>query len=114
MSRIPFVAAVVGALLIGGATTGGTHAKWVKAQNLAASSVSSGTMDFTLGSPSTLPTLNKVAGAEGQATFVATDTGAGKNLVQRITATISGTPTGVTAFVATGSTCAGASNGSAF
>src|SRR3954464_9178650 len=99
MSRIPFVAAVVGALLIGGATTGGTHAKWVKAQPLASSTASSGSMDFTLGSPSTLANLNKVAGSEGQATFVVTDTSVGKNLVQRITATISGTPTGVTAFV---------------
>lgn len=114
MSRIPFVAAVVGALLIGGATTGGTHAKWVNSQNLAASSTSTGSMNFTLGSPTTLPALDKVGTSEGQATFVATDTSVGKTLVQRITATIGTTPTGVNAFVATGATCAGITTTSAF
>jgi hypothetical protein len=112
MSRIPFVAAVVGALLIGGATTGGTHATWVNAQSLAASTAKSGSMDFTLGAPSTLAAIN--AGSEGQTTFVVTDTGVGKKLVQRITATVASTPAGVSAFVATGSTCGGSTAPAAF
>src|SRR5689334_9328744 len=47
-SRIPFVAAVVGALLIGGATTGGTFASWKDTSTLTGASITSApNMRFT-------------------------------------------------------------------
>jgi hypothetical protein len=71
-------------------------------------------MNFSLDPPSALASLSNTAGSEGAATFVATDSGVGKNLVQRITATIASAPTGVTAYVAAGSTCSGTTTTSAF
>jgi hypothetical protein len=71
-------------------------------------------MNFSLGSPSRLANLNSTAASEGTATFVITDSGAGKNLVQRITATIASAPSGITAYVAAGATCSGISSTSDF
>ena len=105
--RIPFVAAVVGALLVGGATTGGTHASWSSQRQLAAHSVSSGQMGYTATTPGGV-TVTRVAGATADTTLVLDDTSVGKNLGQRITATVGSTPTGVTATV--GTTCPGAAS----
>lgn len=105
--RITFVAAVVGALLVGGATTGGTHASWSSQRQLAAHSVSSGQMGYTATTPGGV-TVTRVAGATADTTLVLDDTSVGKNLGQRITATVGSTPTGVTATV--GATCSGATS----
>lgn len=103
--RIPLVAAVVGALLVGGATTGGTYASWSSQRQLTAHSVSSGQMSYTATTPAGV-TVSRVAGATADTTLVLDDTSAGKKLVQRITATVGATPTGVTATV--GTSCPGA------
>ena len=105
--RIPFVVAVVGALLVGGATTGGTNASWSGQRTLAANSVSSGQMSYTATTPGGV-TVSKVAGAFADTTLVLDDTSVGKKLGQRITATVGTTPTGVTATV--GTTCPGAAS----
>ena len=105
-SRIPFAAAVVGALLVGGATTGGTYASWTDQRPLAASSVSSGQMSYTASSPAGV-TVARSAGATADSTLVLDDTSVGKNLGQRITATVTSTPAGVSATV--GTACPGAS-----
>ncbi|GAA1478358.1 hypothetical protein GCM10009623_28040 [Nocardioides aestuarii] len=104
--RIPFVAAVVGALLVGGATTGGTHASWSSQRQLAGHSVSSGQMSYTATTPGGV-TVSRVAGATADTTLVLDDTSVGKKLGQRITATVGSTPTGVTATV--GTACPGTS-----
>jgi hypothetical protein len=100
MSRIPFVAAVVGALLIGGATTGGTHASWVRSAPLSSTSVASGSMGYTATNPAGV-TVTKVAGSVADTSITVHDTSVGKNLKQRITASITGKPSGVTATVST-------------
>jgi hypothetical protein len=105
--RIPFVAAMVGALLVGGATMGGTNASWTSQRDLAASSVSSGQLGYTASIPGGV-TLSRVAGATADTTLVLDDTSVGRNLHQRITATVATTPTGVTATV--GTTCPGAAS----
>ena len=105
--RIPFVAAVVGALLVGGATTGGTNASWSNRQDLAASSVSSGRLGYTASNPGGV-TVSRVAGATADTTLVLDDTSVGRNLGQRTTVTVGTTPAGVTATV--GTTCSGAAS----
>lgn len=105
--RIPFVAAVVGALLVGGATAGGTNASWRDQRTLDAHTVSSGQMSYTASTPGGV-TVNRTAGATADTTLVLDDTSAGKNLGQRITATVGATPSGVTATV--GTTCHGAAS----
>jgi hypothetical protein len=45
--RIPFAVTVVGALFVGGATTGTTLASWVDSESLAGTAVSSGTISLT-------------------------------------------------------------------
>lgn len=102
-SRIPLIAAVAGALLVGGATTGVTHASWTSQRHLQAHQVSAGSMSFTATSPGAV-TVNKVSGSTAETSFVLDDTSAGKNLVQRITATVADVPTGVTATVGTSCT----------
>ena len=104
-SRIPLIAAVVGALLVGGATTGTTHASWVDQAPLNGRSVASGRLSYTATTPAGVA-VDKVAGSTADTTFVLDDTSLGKNLSQRITATVSGTPTGVTASI--GTSCPGA------
>ena len=108
ISRIPLIAAVVGALLVGGATTGVTHASWTGQRHLQAHQVSAGSMSFTATSPGAV-TVNKVSGSTAETSFVLDDTSAGKNLVQRITATVASAPTGVTATVGTSCTTTAAS-----
>jgi hypothetical protein len=108
MSRIPLIAAVVGALLVGGATTGVTHASWTGQRHLQAHQVSAGSMSFTATSPGAV-TVDKVSGSTAETSFVLDDTSAGKNLQQRITATVAGAPAGVTATVGTSCTTTAAS-----
>ena len=105
--RIPLLVAVVGALLVGGATTGSTRASWQDQEPLAASSVSSGRLTFAATSPAGV-SLTRTAGSTATTSFVVDDTSLGKTLQQRITATVASTPTGVTATV--GTSCPGASS----
>ncbi len=99
-SRIPLFVAVVGALLLGSAATGGTHASWVGQRQLAAHSVGSGSMTFTATTPAGI-SVTKVSGATADTSFVVNDTSAGKNLKQRITAAVASTPAGISATVGT-------------
>ena len=99
--------AVVGALLVGGAVTGTTAASWTDQRPLAASSVGSGSMSFTTTAPAGV-TVARTAGASATTSFVLDDTSVGKKLQQRITASVTGTPTGITATV--GTNCPSASS----
>jgi predicted ribosomally synthesized peptide with SipW-like signal peptide len=92
MSRTPLVVAVVGALLIGGATTGTTLALWHDQETLSGS-VSSGTMAFTVNGSTTVTfdAINNLAmnsgdqaGAAQSFTADLTAGGAGKNLRMRM------------------------------
>ena len=100
MSRIPLIAAVVGALLVGGATTGVTRASWTDQQPLHAHGATAGSMSFTATTPGAV-TVDNVSTSSAETSFVLDDTSAGKNLQQRITATIATTPAGITATVGT-------------
>src|SRR5688500_12622942 len=102
-STIPLTVAVVGALLIGGATTGTTRASWTGQAPLHSSSVGSGQMSYTVTAPAGV-TVDKLAGSIADTTITIDDTSLGKNLTQRITASVAGTPAGVTATI--GTTCA--------
>jgi hypothetical protein len=100
MSRIPFVAAVVGALLIGGATTGGTFASWKVAATQTGDSVTAGRIGFTHSESKTSFSLNKGTPAVTDTLEVTvTDQSLGKNMVQRIRPTITW-GTGVSSAVA--------------
>jgi hypothetical protein len=107
-SRIPLISAVVGALLVGGATTGATHASWTSQRHLQAHQVSAGSMSFTATSPGAV-TVDKVSGSTAETSFVLDDTSAGKNLQQRITTTVGSSPAGVTTTVGTSCSTTGAS-----
>ncbi len=109
MSRIPLVATVVGALLVGGATTGGTFASWTYQRPLHANGVQSGQLSFTATSPGAVA-VEQTAGNTAESTFVLDDTSTGKNNQQRITASIVGTPAGITAKI--GTSCATATSAS--
>lgn len=102
--RIPLIAAVAGALVVGGAATGTTRASWTDQATMPATSVDSGRMGFSTTTPATLPALEPSGTSSATATFTVTDTSLGKNLTQRITATVTGQPAGVTATV--GTSCA--------
>ncbi len=102
--RIPLIVAVVGALLIGGATTGSTRASWVDQVSLTQHAVSSGHMSYTATTPAGV-TVTRAAGSTADTTIVIDDTSLGKTLTQRTTATVAGTPAGITATVRT--TCGG-------
>lgn len=87
--RIPFAAAVVGVLLVGGATTGGTHASWSSQRTLPAQHVQSGSMTSTgVASPAAV-TVNRAASTTVDVTV--TDGSEGKNLVQQVTPTVTAT-----------------------
>ncbi len=105
--RLPLYAAVVGALLVGGATTGQTGATWTDQRQLGSHGVGSGAMSFTTTTPAGV-SVARTAGAAATTSFVLDDTSAGKNLQQRITTQVAGTPTGVTATV--GTSCPGAAS----
>lgn len=109
MSRIPLVAAAVGALLVGGATTGGTFASWTSQRPLHANDVQSGQLSFTATSPGAVA-VDQTAGSTADTTFVLDDTSTGKNNQQRITASVAGTPAGITAGI--GTSCATATSAS--
>ncbi len=103
MSRIPLYAAVVGALLVGGATTGVTHASWTSQRPAAAHyGDRQDSMSYTATTPGAV-TVNKVGGSTAETSFVLDDTSAGKNLKQRLTTTVTSSPAGVTTTVGTGS-----------
>ncbi len=105
--RVPFLVAVVGALLIGGAGAGGTHAKWVDQKQLQQADVSSGSMSFATTQPAGV-TMAAVVGTSATTSFVLDDTSVGKKLQQRVTTSVTSTPTGVTATV--GTSCPGAAS----
>jgi len=105
--RIPLVATVVGALLVGGATTGSTVALWRDQAGLAQSQVESGRLSYTASTPSGV-TVAKTEGSTADTVITVDDTSLGKNIAQRITANIGSTPAGVTATV--GTTCGGTTN----
>ena len=105
--RVPLYVAVVGALLVGGATTGTTAATWTGQRQLASNSVGSGAMTFTTTTPAGV-TVNRTATSSATTTFVLDDTSVGKKLQQRVTAQVASTPTGVMATV--GTSCPGASS----
>lgn len=111
--RIPLIVAVVGALLVGGATTGTTRASWTGQRTLTAT-VGSATMgSATVSAPSTL-TVNK--GTTGTSVLTITDTSSAgaRNLVQRLTPSITGpVPPGITASVTSRSsgTCSASAQG---
>ncbi len=108
MSRIP-LATVVGALLVGGATTGGTFASWNSHRPLHANGVQSGKLSLTATSPGAVA-VDQTAGSTADSTFVLDDTSTGKNNQQRITASVAGTPAGITAKI--GTSCATATSAS--
>lgn len=106
--RVPLVTAVIGALLVAGATTGTTYASWVDQAPLHQSGVGSAAM--SLGASDAPASTLLAPGATTTVPVTVTDTssGAAKNLVQRVTATAS-VPTGVTVALTrdTGSGCPG-------
>jgi len=109
-SRILLRVAVVGALLVGGATTASTRASWTDQANLASSSVSSGTMSLAASAAPATLSVAKGSSATSVITVGDTSSPAAKNLVQRITPAVTGTlPAGVTATLTTrsGGTCTG-------
>ncbi|MGH3347710.1 MAG: hypothetical protein ACRDO4_12075 [Nocardioides sp.] len=108
MSRIPLIAAVVGALLVGGATTEVTRASWTDQRQLHAHGATAGSMSFTATSPGAV-SVDKMSTSAAETSIVLDDTSAGKNLQQRITATIATTPAGITATVGTDCTTTGPS-----
>lgn len=105
--RIPLAAAVAGALIIGGATTGATHALWRDQAVLARSDVQAGRLSYDISTPTGV-TVAKSAGSTADTLITVNDTSLGKNIAQRITATIGSAPTGVTATV--GTTCGDPTN----
>jgi len=106
-ARIPVVA-VVGALLVGGATTGTTHASWRDQASATSGTVASGAMAL---SAAASPTgLSVTRGTTGTTLVTISDVSSpqAKNLVQRLTPTLTGTlPAGVSATLTTrsGSSC---------
>lgn len=117
--RIPFIVAVVGALLVGGATTGSTRASWVDQENRAAQAVASGQMSRSGASVPTSLSITKGQTGTTQVTATNSSSAAAKNLVQRITPTVSVTTTpgpagGVSATLTTtnaGGSCTGTAQG---
>ncbi len=117
--RIPLIVAVVGALLVGGATTGSTRASWVDQVNLPTHAVGSGEMTRTGVAAPTSLSVTKGLTATTKVTATNSSPAAAKNLVQRITPTVSvsttpGSATGVTASLTTtnsGGTCTGTAQG---
>lgn len=105
--RFVFVAAVVGALLVGGATTGGTRASWSDHATASTSSITVGQLAFAATTPTGV-TVDKVAGSTATTGLVVDDTSLGKTLKQQITASVTSVPSGVTATI--GTTCPGAAS----
>jgi hypothetical protein len=114
-SRTLLLAAVVGVLLVGGATTGRTHASWVSRANLQAAGVTSASMG--LGATAS-PTTVVVARGSAESTRVTvsdTSSATAKNLRQRVTPTlVASLPSGVTASLtaATANGCTATAQGS--
>ncbi len=101
MSRLPLAASVVGALLVGGAVTGSTHASWVSEKPLNEHSVASGAMSVAgSASPASL-TLDRGASGTVVVTVTDTSTTAAKNLRQQITPSVASGPAGVTTTLTT-------------
>src|SRR5689334_5133191 len=87
-SRFLFVASVVGALLIGGATTGGTGASWVDTNAMATGGMQAGRIGFKHDESKASFSLNKTTATSDTVEVTVTDQSLGKNLVQRITPTV--------------------------
>lgn len=115
VTRIPLIVAVVGALLVGGATTGTTRASWTDGANLQPAAVGSGSMGNTASASPTSLTVQRGSSATSRVTVTDTSSAAAKNLQQRITPTLTGSlPSGVTATLTTvggGGACTGTSQG---
>src|SRR5687768_2518817 len=87
-SKIPLVVAVVGALLVGGATTGTTHASWTDQGVVQGGSITAGDMDFeVIGNPTAVTLPSTSATSSHTITVTDTSTSAAKNLAQRVTVT---------------------------
>ncbi len=113
-SRTLLLAAVVGILLIGGATTGGTHASWVSRANLQAAGVASATMGLEATAAPTTLALDRGSSKSTRVTVYDTSSTAAKNLRQRVTPTLAGAlPAGITASLttATANGCAATAQG---
>lgn len=101
--RIPLIVTVVGALLVGGATTGGTNASWVSQKPLGASRVTAGSMSSGgTASPSAL-TVNRAA--SGTVDVLVSDSSAGKNMMQRVTPSVTATVGTATLVTKAGGAC---------
>lgn len=99
-SRIPLIVAVVGALLIGGATTGSTRASWTDQVVQAGDGITAGKIGFTRSLNKASFAVNKTTATTDTVEITVTDESLGKNMVQRITPTV--TPgAGVTAVLRT-------------
>lgn len=114
-ARIPFAVAVVGVLLVGGATTGTTRAAWADGADLQAASVGSGTMGNAAAASPTGLTVQRGGSATSRVAVTDTSGPAAPNLRQRITPSLTGSlPTGVTATLTTvggGGACTGTPQG---
>lgn len=111
MKRAVVAATVLGALLVGGAGTGGsTYARWVDQVKQGSSSVLSGSMGFTAAAAPA--SLSVGRGTSGSTVVTVTDTSQGKNLVQRVTPTVAAT-NGVSASLVTrsGGSCTSTAQG---
>ncbi|MGF9760448.1 hypothetical protein AAII07_35195 [Microvirga sp. 0TCS3.31] len=113
-SRTLLLAAVVGVLLIGGATTGGTHASWVSRANLQPTGVASATMGLAATPSPTTLSVERGSSATTRVTVNDTSSSAARNLRQRVTPSLTGSmPTGITASLtaATANGCAATAQG---
>lgn len=112
--RSLLLAAVVGVLLVGGATTGGTHASWVSRANLQTASVTSATMGLgATASPTTLA-VERGSSESTRVTVDDTSSTTARNLRQRTTPVLTGSlPSGITARLttATANGCAATAQG---
>jgi hypothetical protein len=89
MPRPALVAAAAGALLVGGAVTGGTSASWTGSAALAEHSVAAGAITLT---PTPAATSLTVERGQTATTLVqVADTSTGRNLVRQVRASVAGT-----------------------
>lgn len=107
-SRIPLIVAVVGALLVGGATTGSTYASWTDQVTQGGDGITTGRIGFSHAESKVSFAVNKTTSTSDTVEVTVTDQSLGKNMVQRITPSVATGP-GVTALLRTKASgaCAG-------
>jgi len=108
-TRIPLIVAVVGALLVGGATTGTTRASWVDSSTQASSKVTSGRMAMSASVSAASVTVPRGESRSVSLTLKDDSTTSAKNLKQKLDATTSSSsPSNVSASIsASGGSCSG-------